>query len=304
MSQLVSGETGVFAIIVTYNATPIHVLRLTSSLAGQVDTIIVVDNGSANLADLRMRVESDPRIALIALAQNMGIAFAQNAGIDHARRAGARYLIYFDQDSLITEDFVRPLKEAFVSLSATHKVALVAPVFKDERNGFFYPLIWLSRHGLRRKIIPTGRETAPIPVSIAISSGTFTSMAVMDQVGAMRSAFFIDYVDIEWCLRAVNAGYSLFAIPTVCMLHSIGDRSIPFLRWHLVIHSEWRRYYRIRNGFWLLRLPHVPILLALREVLINIVHQGVLLLTQKNRKLQLKHFLRGVRDGLRSIGPA
>lgn len=304
MSQLVSGETGVFAIIVTYHATPAHVLRLTSSLANQVDTIIVVDNGSANLAALRMCVEHDPRIALIALAQNMGIAFAQNAGIDHARKAGAHYLIYFDQDSVITDEFVQPLKAAFVSLSAAHKVALVAPIFKDEKNGFFYPLIWLNRHGLRRKIIPVGNETAPIPISIAISSGTFTSMAVMDRVGGMRSEFFIDYVDIEWCLRAVNAGYALFAIPAVCMLHSIGDSSMPFLKWRLVIHSEWRRYYRIRNGFWMLRLPHVPMLLALREVLINIAHQGVLLLTQKNRKLQLKHFLRGVRDGLRGIGPA
>lgn len=304
MSQLVSGETGVFAIIVTYNAMPAHVLRLTSSLAGQVDGIIVVDNGSANLAALRMLVEGDPRIALIALAQNMGIAFAQNAGIAHARQEKAQYLIYFDQDSLITEAFVQPLKAAFISLSASHKVALVAPVFKDEKNGFFYPLICLNRYGRRRRIIPTGHETAPIPVSIAISSGTFTSMAVMDEIGGMRSEFFIDYVDIEWCLRAVNAGYALFAIPAVCMLHSIGDRSIPFLKWRLVIHSEWRRYYRIRNGFWMLRLPHVPALLALREVSINIVHQGVLLLTQKNRTLQLKHFLRGVRDGLRGIGPA
>lgn len=302
MSKLASCATGVFAIIVTYNAVPCHVLRLATSLAGQVDTIIVVDNGSANLAALRQGFDEHRQITLIALEQNMGIAFAQNAGIDHARRAGARYLIYFDQDSVITEQFVQPLKEAFISLSAMHQVALVAPVFKDEKNGFFYPLIWLNRYGNRRKIIPVGNETAPIPISIAISSGTFTSMSVMDQLGNMCSAFFIDYVDIEWCLRAVHEGYSLFAIPSVCMLHSIGERSIPFLKWRLVIHSEWRRYYRIRNGFWLLRLPHVPILLALREVLINTLHQAVLLLTQKNRLLQLKHFLRGVRDGVRRIG--
>ena len=301
MNKFASGATGVFAIIVTYNPVPAHVLRLTTSLASQVDTIIVVDNGSANLAALRNGFGDDRQIVLIALQQNMGIAFAQNAGIDHARGAGAQYLIYFDQDSVITGQFVQPLKDAFLSLSARHKVALVAPIFKDERNGFFYPLIWLNRHGMRRKIIPTGQEIAPIAVSIAISSGSFTSMAVTDKIGGMHGAFFIDYVDIEWCLRAVHAGYSLFAIPAVCMLHSIGDRSIPFLKWRLVIHSEWRRYYRIRNGFWMLRLSHVPPILALREVMINIAHQGVLLLTQKNRMVQLKHFLRGVRDGLRSI---
>lgn len=291
----------VYAIVVTYNPTPDHLWRLTSCLAGQVEKIIVVDNGSANIAPLRAACEACAYIELIALPQNMGIAYAQNAGNDCARKAGAHYLIYFDQDSSITPCFVAPLKAAFLSLSQTRRVALVAPVFKDEQKGFFYPLVWLHRHGTRRKIFPTGQETSAIPVSIAISSGSLTSMAVMDQVGAMRSDFFIDYVDIEWCLRAVSAGYVLFAIPSVCMVHSIGERSIPFMKWRLPIHSEARRYYRIRNGFLLLRLSHVPKLLALREVMINMVYQMILLATQKNRLLQLKHFLRGVRDGLGAL---
>ncbi len=291
----------VYAIVVTYNPAPDHLWRLTSCLAGQVEKIIVVDNGSVNIAPLRAGCEACAYIELIALAQNMGIAYAQNAGNDCARKAGARYLIYFDQDSVITPQFVSPLKAAFLSLSSTCRVALVAPVFKDERKGFFYPLVWFNRYGMRRKIVPTGNETSAIPVSIAISSGSFTSMAVMDDVGGMRSDFFIDYVDIEWCLRALHAGYVLFAIPAVCMLHSIGDRSIPFLKWRLAIHSEWRRYYRIRNGFLLLRLSHVPKLLALREVVVNLVHQCILIVTQDNKRLQLKYLWHGVRDGLGAL---
>ncbi|OBV37628.1 glycosyltransferase family 2 protein [Janthinobacterium psychrotolerans] len=298
MNNICSGKMDVVAIVVTYNPLLANVWRLTAALAAQVDKIIVVDNGSANIAQLRAGCENLPQIELLALTRNMGIAYAQNAGNDCARKAGAQYLIYFDQDSVITAQFVAPLKAAFLSLSSTCRVALVAPVFKDEKKDFFYPLVWFNRYGTRRKTVPTGKETNPIPVSIAISSGSFTSMAVMDDVGAMRSDFFIDYVDIEWCLRAVHAGYVLFAIPAVCMLHSIGDRSIPFLKWRLAIHSEWRRYYRIRNGFLLLRLPHVPKLLALREVVVNLVHQFILIVTQNNRQLQLKYLWRGVRDGL------
>jgi len=291
----------VHAIVVTYNPTPDYLWRLIASLADQVEKIIVVDNGSANIALWRARCDAGAYVELIALPQNMGIAYAQNAGNDRARMTGAQYLIYFDQDSIITPCFVSSLKAAFLSLSQTRRVALVAPVFKDEQQGFFYPLVWFSRYGTRRKIFPTGQESSAILVSIAISSGSFTSMAVMDHVGAMRSDFFIDYVDIEWCLRAVNAGYVLFAIPSVCMVHSIGERSIPFLKWRLPIHSEARRYYRIRNGFLLLRLSHVPTLLALREVMINMVYQCILLATQKNKMLQLRHFLRGVRDGLGAL---
>lgn len=298
MNNLSSDACGVFAIVVTFNPTLGHVQHLISALAEQVEKIILVDNGSANLADLRKACHGHAQLELVALPSNMGIASAQNTGLDVARAAGAQYLIFFDQDSVIAAQFVPSLRSAFVSLSLTQKVALVAPVFKDEQQGFFYPLIWLNRLGTRRKIFPTGNETQAIPVSIAISSGSFTSLAVMDEIGGMRSDFFIDYVDIEWCLRAVHAGYALFAIPAVCMLHSIGERSIRFLWWRLPIHSEWRRYYRIRNGFLLLRLPHVPKILALRELLINVVYQFILILTQKNKILQLKHFLRGVRDGL------
>jgi rhamnosyltransferase len=287
---------GIFAIIVTYNAVGGGLHRLITELTGQVEGIIVVDNGSANAAELSVLYGNVAYIHLLVLEQNMGIAFAQNMGMDFSKKSGAEYLIFFDQDSVIGKRFVLPLKDAFLSLSTAHKVGLVAPVFKDERKGFFYPLISLNKYGVRRKIILADKEDNPVPISFAISSGTFTSMAVVADVGDMRSDFFIDYVDIEWCLRAVHAGYSLFAIPGVCMLHSIGDRSIPFLKWRLAIHSEWRRYYRIRNGFFLLRLAHVPKILALREVVVNTLHQAILILTQKNKLLQLRHFFRGVRD--------
>lgn len=301
MSNIGVKEAAVFAIVVTYNPQVADLRRLTSALATQVNKILVVDNGSANIAELSTLSSGDERIQLLDLAQNMGIAFAQNVGIDFAKKAGAQYLIFFDQDSLVTQQFVQILQHAFFDLSEKHKIALVAPIFKDERAGFFYPLILLNKFGLRRKIVPNGNETSPIPISIAISSGTFTSIEVMDAVGRMRGDFFIDYVDIEWCLRAVRDGYSMFAIPSVCMIHSIGDRSIPFLKWRLVIHAEWRRYYRIRNGFFMLRLSHVPKLLAMREVLINSIHQLILILTQKNKKMQLKYFLRGVRDAFKAL---
>ena len=301
MNNIPFDVSGVFAIIVTYNPKIEYLRRLVAELAAQVEKIIVVDNGSGNVADVSLLCGAQAYTQLIELPKNMGIAQAQNIGCDAAKKFGAQFLIYFDQDSVVSKQFVQPLKNAFLSLSKLHKVALVAPIFKDEKHGFFYPLIFLNKYGLRRKVVPTGNEVQPIPISIAISSGTFTSVAVMDAVGGMRSDFFIDYVDIEWCLRAGRAGYSLFAIPGVCMLHSIGDRSIPFLKWRLVIHSEWRRYYRIRNGFFMLRLTHVPKILALREVLINVVHQVILLLTQRNKALQLRYFLRGVRDGFSPI---
>lgn len=299
MNNLSCNKKGVFAIIVAYNPNLINIFRLISILNHQVEKIIVVDNGSANCSELRAECVTIENVEIIALDKNFGIAYAQNCGIDFARNAKADYLVFFDQDSTIKENFVFLLKSYFLKLSESSKVAVVAPIFKDEKKGFFYPLICLSKFGLRRRITPDGSENLPIQVSFVISSGTFTSMAVVNDVGSMHSGFFIDYVDIEWCLRAAHAGYSLFAVPAARMMHSIGDRSVLFIRWRLAIHSEWRRYYRIRNSFFLFHFSHVPKILALREVFVNITHQFILIATQKNKRKQLKYLMHGILDGIR-----
>lgn len=115
MSNIGVKEAAVFAIVVTYNPQVADLRRLTSALATQVNKILVVDNGSANIAELSALSRGDERIQLLDLAQNMGIAFAQNVGIDFAKKAGAQYLIFFDQDSLVTQQFVQILQHAFLT---------------------------------------------------------------------------------------------------------------------------------------------------------------------------------------------
>jgi rhamnosyltransferase len=288
----------VHAIIVTYNPVIAHVQQLCASIAGQVAKIIVVDNDSANADNLAAAFRACDAVALIRLPKNMGIAYAQNAGVAAAKNGGAQYLVYFDQDSSVPASFVDTLKQAFIALSAKHKVAATVPILKDSRHGFFYPLIQMRAFGLRRKIVPTGLEHQPFAISLAISSGTFTSVAVTNDVGDMRSDFFIDYVDTEWCLRAIHKGYSLYAVPAVCMLHAIGDKSIPLFKWRLVVHSAFRRYYRVRNAFFMLRLAHVPLLLGVREIVVNSIHQLILFATQEHKLLTIKSFATAVRHGL------
>jgi rhamnosyltransferase len=291
-------EASVCAIVVTYNPVIANVRELCAGIAGQVGKVFLVDNDSANAAELSAAFQGDEAVEIISLPKNMGIAYAQNAGVAAARAQGAQYLVYFDQDSAVPAGFVDTLKLAFIELSALHRIAATVPILKDSRHGFFYPLIQLRSFGRRRKIVPTGREERPFPISLAISSGTFTSMAVTDDVGEMRSDFFIDYVDTEWCLRAIHKGYSLYAVPAVCMLHAIGDNSIPFLKWRLVVHSAFRRYYRVRNAFFMVRLAHVPLLLGVREILVNAAHQAILFATQNHKLLNLKSFATAVRHGI------
>lgn len=300
MSDLKKNSSdNICAIIVTYNPVLENVKNLLADIESQVNKIIIVDNGSENSNELLDICKEMDFIITEILSENFGIAFAQNAGVKIAKKNGADFVIYFDQDSSVPEHFVQILKQSFLDLSNNYKIAATVPIFKDSRFGFYYPLIVLGRFGLRTKILPTKIQTTPFPISLAISSGTFTSISVLDDIGQMRNDFFIDYVDTEWCLRALSKGYSLYAIPSVCMLHAIGDNSILILKWRIPVHSAFRRYYRIRNAFFLLRLSHVPKLLAIREIAFNFAHQIFLIVTQGNRFGNLKTLIKALKDGLR-----
>lgn len=288
----------VVAIVVAYNPTLETIKKLFLSLSTQVDKIIVIDNGSDNSRDLIRICDAVNSLVIECLLENKGIAYAQNFGLKIARKIDADYVIYFDQDSHVKSDFVDTLKRSFLQLSTHQPIAAVAPIFKDSRYGFYYPFIILDQFGFRSKIRPDGNEEKPFSVSLVISSGMFTSMKVLDDVGEMRDDFFIDYVDTEWCLRALSKGYYLYAVPDACMLHAIGDNSIKLLRWRLPVHSAFRRYYRIRNAFYLFGLSHVPKLLSLREITFNLIHQFILISTQKNKAANFRSLLKALKDGI------
>lgn len=94
---------------------------------------------------------------------------------------------------------------------------------------------------------------------------------VLKKVGLMRDELFIDYIDIEWCLRTASNGYSLYAIPDAKMSHTIGDERKLFLGREVSIHSPLRRYYLARNSIYMMRLSYVPIGYKFREAIFSTI---------------------------------
>lgn len=81
------------------------------------------------------------------------------------------------------------------------KIGAIGPVFYDSRTGTKYPFILLK--GMRaKKVFPRGN--VPLKVSFLINSGMLVPVSTLKDVGLMKEELFIDYVDIEWCLRAAS----------------------------------------------------------------------------------------------------
>jgi len=243
------------AVIVLYHPDLALLERLLTSLSGQVYKIVAVDNTPGSPAALSTLFERFPYpISYIPLGDNKGIAEAQNIGIRESIRSGCSHVLLLDQDSTLPLDMANKLLAAEGELlKAGKKVAAVGPQYKDEKTGI--PSFAVRYCDLTvRKIRLDPHSSIPVETDILIASGSIIRTATLESVGMMRGDLFIDFVDTEWALRARNKGYKCYCVPNAIMMHSVGDAAIKVFGKSVYLHSDLRKYYRLRNAVYLLRL--------------------------------------------------
>src|SRR5690606_10075289 len=96
-------------------------------------------------------------------------------------------------------------------------------------------------------------DTAVVEVDYVIASGCLIPFDVIETVGGMQEELFIDYVDIEWGLRAQHQGLQSLGVCAAVMQHQLGEKPIRFRGRLIPVHSPLRHYYHFRNAVWLYR---------------------------------------------------
>lgn len=255
-------------------------------LEGKITPVIVNNSSNALPQDMGCKV--------IELGDNLGIAKAQNVGLEFVKRENGYAVIFFDQDSVINQ----PLLETLLKPIVNGEAEMTAPVFYDEKQGFFYKIISIDAVGRTHKHT-LDHISDKFETNVVISSGHTVKLSVFETVGDMADDFFIDYVDTEWCLRAASFGYRTRICKEAIMQHSIGDKVINLGHFKAPVHSPYRRYYRIRNAFLLLRKKHIPKRMACREVIYALLHHMVLICCCTEKMNYIKYLLLGIWHGIR-----
>lgn len=286
-----------FSLVVTYKPDRTKLLDLVKTLIFSKFNVILIDNAS-NDDFFEIFSEFSDSILCIKLSSNEGLAKAQNIGIMKVIDLGADKIIFFDQDSKIDNHFLNNLILDFNELSIyEEEIAAIGPRFKDENKGFFFPALKFNNYGLIDKISVENIKS-PIEVSFLISSGTLVSVSCLKEIGFMKEEFFIDYVDTEWCFRAISKGYKLFMSEKAIMEHSVGDDTIKLLNFKIPVHSGYRRYYRIRNLFFMWKMQYIPKILIVKLMITNFAIQ-ILLIIFKSKKLDyIKYYFKAIKDGI------
>jgi rhamnosyltransferase len=237
-------RSDVCAIFVTYHPDADFPGRL-RSISSQVGALVIVDNGSTD-AEVRMLQQTTANCAinLVLNPENLGIARALNIGIERAAALGYRWVLLLDQDSHVHDDLLDTLLAARESHPEKERVAVIGSGYRDLGSGPPDP----HPHAAVDRLSDE--------VDWVITSGSLLSLAAHSVIGAFREEFFIDYVDIEYCIRARASGYYVLNARRSLMSHSIGaptQHKLLWMRKRTTNHSADRRYYFARNDTVMLR---------------------------------------------------
>lgn len=290
-------ESRIVAVTVTFNPDLRALEDLLLALSPQTNEIIVIDNGSLNNSAISATVARVGNCRCVGLGSNTGIANAINRGIAEARKLDASHVALFDQDSLPEPGMIAKLYAATTELAQQGiKVAGVGARFLDERFGNPPPFIRIRNLRLYRHICQQGRI---VPVDYLISSGCLISERTLSAVGVMNADLFIDYVDIEWGLRAKGKGYQSFGVCDAYMKHALGSEPLVLLGRKFPVRSPLRHYYMFRNAVWLYRQSWVPLMWKLVDGYRLIARYVVYSLFAKPRVQHLIMMSQGLWNGYR-----
>ncbi len=261
--------------------------------------LIVVDN--TELAMQRFGQQDLLTAHYINNDGNQGIAHALNKGIQHVQSVESSdtvssWCVLFDQDSRIDKGFIDQLSTAVQQTDSD--VAAIAPSYFDQNLQRKGAVIKLNNGRLYRTI-PQGEQR--LPASYVISSGCCVNLSAFSIVGEHRTELFIDFVDIEWGLRAEAKGFRIEVIPQLEMTHYLGDRPISVFGIKFVNHSPLRHYYYFRNAIWLCKKTYVPLAWKRCELLKMLPRFAVYALFSDCRRSQIKHMTQGIVHGLVGI---
>ena len=203
-----------------------------NNLSPQVEKVILVDNGSANVEDVNSLLSSYNNVELIRNQENLGIAAALNQICSYAYNDHSDWTLTLDQDTVCSIDFISQLSKYIDACT----VGIVCPSVNYE--------------GLSKVPKPLD-DSITFPYA-CMTSGSLTNIDAWKKVGGFREDFFIDFVDNEFCMKLGLHNYKIIRVRKCIMHHQLGEirekRFFGLFRKKAATHSPLRYYYMTRNN--------------------------------------------------------
>ena len=276
-------RAAVCGLVVTWQPDDGVIERL-ERLRGQVDHLILIDNGSTTpaagwIADWAATVGA----RYVRNERNLGLAGPFNVGARMALDDGCDWLCIVDQDTTVSASLVADMLAARVTHPRPSRVAMIGPVTHWQTSKRCTDRLWTRRQ-------------------LVISSGSLLSLSAWQEVGGFREDYYVDMVEAEYCLRLGTRGYRVILACRATIDHRIGQPTTHRFLGHTLSvsnHSAWRRYYITRNRIrtWLSYWRHAPAWVAF-DAFGHFRSTDYMVMFEQGRRAKLAATAAGARDGL------
>jgi GT2 family glycosyltransferase len=194
--------------------------------------VLIVDNGCGE--------EAAPDGSRLRLAENRGFAGGMNAGIQRLSAEGCDAFLLLNNDAWLEPECVALLAEALQdpTLAAVGPVILREADGRVESRGVRTDLRWGWTRLVGHGELPPGGEGREWAQALS-GAVMMVSRAALERVGPLDEAYFFALEDVDWCLRAADAGLRVAVVPRA-RAHHVGSQTIGR-------GSPDRLYYACRN---------------------------------------------------------
>lgn len=214
-------------MVTLYNPTSKDINNI-STYIDDIDVLYVIDNTEGT--DNKDRIPSNRKIKYIFNNENIGVASALNLAAKMAIEDGYEYLLTNDQDTTFNKNVIRSMKDEILKRDMS-EIGIVTPWHKTKL----------------RDEKPKEKYDDPHDV---MTSGNIINLEIWKKLGGFKDWFFIDGIDIEYCMNLHKNGFKILRINDLEIDHNLGDLFYRTAFGNLYLctnHSPMRRYYIMRN---------------------------------------------------------
>lgn len=268
-------------IVTLYNPTDNDINNINSYI-DDIDCLYVIDNTEGK--DNKDRLPKNDKIEYIFRNENIGVSSALNLGAKKAIQDGYKWLLTMDQDTTFKDGVLSKMKDVILNEDMS-KIGIVTP--------------WHNT-----KLIDKKPETDVDYPNDVMTSGNLVNLDIYQKIGGYEEDFFIDGIDIEYCLNLNSHGYKIMRLNTIEIDHNLGDLFYKNIRGRLFLctnHSVIRRYYIMRNYHYICdkykeyNPGYCYSLISQRHNMIGVI------LFEKNKFRKIRAYLKGYKDYKKGI---
>lgn len=220
----------VCSVVLTWNnfADTNECLRALQAVTYANHRIILVDNGSDDGSAEQLLSAWKHNVEYVRWETNRGCGAGYNLGLRHALGLGADYVAIVDNDIVVEPGIMAALLQPF---EGRNDVGLTVPIVvrHDDPSrvwfarGEYRALLGITRHlGINRALeelpyLAEGRWSTDYAPTCAV----LISREALERVGLMDDRLFFGHDDVDWCLRARDAGLESVVVGQLLATHKV-----------------------------------------------------------------------------------